>query len=389
MSCAVDCRVEPGLTPHPLVPATVLEALRRFLPELLKTDPALSPEQRRAIWAITHCRTPALGGDVFVCKDCGRKHFAWHSCNHKACPQCGRAATANWVQRELRKLVKAPYFLVTFTLPAQLRGLFFGPHAKQAYDLFFNAMAGALSEKLAADKSLRAHVHGFTAQLHTWNQQMGFHPHIHCLVPGAGLDTRGRPVRVKSPKFLVYLPHLQAAFRQHLYRLLKEHGWQVDPAVWDKTWGVHIQPAGSGASALKYLGAYVARMAISDSRIVNVADSTVTFRWKNRDTHRMETSTVPGVEFARRYLRHVLPRGLRSIRYYGFCHPAAKASRLRVQFHTGLAVQFGADVPPQTAPSTVARCPHCGGDLRLLLRLIAPYKKRGPPQHPTSLSIAA
>ena len=372
------------------MPASVLEALRRFLPEFLQSGPPLFPEQRRAIWAITHCRTPALGAQLFVCKKCGRQHFAFHSCNHKACPLCGRAATARWVHRELRKLVNAPYFLVTFTLPAQLRDAFFGPLAKEAYDLFFAAVAGALSEKLATDKSLRAHVHGFTAALHTWNQQMGFHPHIHCLVPGAGLDVRGQPVRVKSPKFLVYLPHLQAAFRQHLYRLLKEHHWQVDPALWDKQWGVHIQPAGAGASALKYLGIYVARTAISDSRILKVSNQSVTFRWKNRAKgNRFEISTVPGVEFVRRYLRHVLPRGLRSIRYYGFCHPAAKASRLRVQFHTGLAVQFGADWQPLAAPSWQPRCPHCGGDVRLLLTLTAPYRKRGPPQRPTSIPIAA
>ena len=133
------------------MPATVIEALRRFLPDFLRSNPPLSTDQRRALWAMTHCRTAALGGDVFVCKRCGRRHFAFHSCNHKACPQCGRAATANWVRRELRKLVKAPYFLVTFTLPEQLRQLFFGPQAKEAYDLFFAAVAGALSEKLAAD----------------------------------------------------------------------------------------------------------------------------------------------------------------------------------------------------------------------------------------------
>lgn len=372
------------------MPATVLEALRRFLPEFLQSQPPLGPEQRRAIWAITHCRTAALGGRLFACEQCGRQHFAYHSCNHKACPQCGRAATARWVRRELCKLVKAPYFLVTFTLPAELRGTFFGPLAKPAYDLFFAAAAGALSEKLATAKALRAHRHGFTAVLHTWNQQMGFHPHLHCLVPGAGLDAHGRPVRVKNPEFLVYLPHLQNAFRQHLYRLLQAQNWKVDPAVWDRQWGVHIQPAGSGASALKYLGAYVARTAISDARIVRLTDQALTFRWKNRSqANRLELQTLPGAEFVRRYLRHVLPRGLRSIRYYGFCHPAAKATRLRVQFHTGLTVQFGAHCPPDAPPSTPARCPDCGGHLRLLITLTAPYHERGPPPAPTTVVIAA
>lgn len=110
--------------------------------------------------------------------------------------------------------MNAPYFLVTFTLPAELRGCFFGPHARQAYDLFFTAATGALSEKLASDKAFRAPVHGFVAVLHTWNQKLEFHPHLHCLVPGAGLDDHQRLVRVKKPEFLLHLPHLQAAFRQ-------------------------------------------------------------------------------------------------------------------------------------------------------------------------------
>ena len=369
--------------------ATVLGALRQFLPDFLKTAPPLSSEQRRALWAITHCRTPALGGQAFGCRPCGQFHFAWHSCNHKACPQCGRAATARWVQREQAKLVDAPYFLVTFTLPAQLRTCFFGPFAKEAFDLFFTAAAGALSEKLAADKGLRAAVSGFTAVLHTWNQQMGFHPHIHCLVPGAGLDERGRLVRVKKSKFLVYLPHLQSAFRQHLRQLFQAHDWQVDPEVWGKDWGVHIQPAGTGASALKYLGAYVARTAIRDERILKVTEQTVTFRWKNRDAgNRPEICVLPGVEFVRRYLRHVLPRGLRSIRYYGFCHPAAKANRLRVQLHTGRPVQLGASTSvPTPSPSTTPLCPCCRQPMRLLLVILAPYRQRGPPRlRPSSSS---
>ena len=359
--------------------ATVLGALRQFLPDFLKTAPPLSPEQRRAIWAIKHCRTPALGGRAFGCPDCGQVHFAWHSCNHKACPQCGRAATARWVQRELAKLVQAPYFLVTFTLPAQLRCCFFGPYAKEAFDLF-TAVARALSEKLAADKGLRAATSGFTAVLHTWNQQMAFHPHIHCLVPGAGLDTRGRFVHVKKPDFLIYLPHLQSAFRQHLRQLFQVHGWQADPAVWDKDWGVHIQPAGTGASALKYLGAYVARTAISDARIVDVTPDSVSFRWKNRNcNNRMETLTLPGQEFVQRYLRHVLPRGLRSIRYYGFCHPAAQAKRLRVQLHSGSSVHWGASVSPAPLPALVPDCPHCRRPMRFLFTVPAPHRQRGPP----------
>jgi hypothetical protein len=359
--------------------ATVIGALRRFLPAFLKTEPPLSESQRRAIWAITHCRTAELGGRVFDCKPCGRFHFAYHSCNHKACPQCGAGATQRWVQRELGKLVNAPYFLVTFTVPSELRGCFFGPLAKEAYDMFFTAVSRALSEKLATAKELRAHVNGFTAALHTWNQCMGCHPHIHCVVPGAGLDAHGKFVRVKKSNRLLHLPHLQAAFRQHFRRLLDEKGWQVDPQVWTKDWGVHIQPAGSGAAALKYLGNYVARTAISDARILQITEESVTFRWKDRDKNRIEETTLPGVEFVRRYLRHVLPAGLRSVRYYGFCHPAAKANRMRVQLHSGRPVQFGFTAPAAKKASPCPACPHCGGPTQLIALILPAYKSRAPP----------
>jgi len=360
----------------------VLGALRRFLPEFLKTGPPLSAQQRRAIWAITHCRTPALGGRAFACKSCSHIHFAYHSCNHKACPQCGALATHRWVQRELRKLINAPYFLVTFTLPSELRSCFFGPFAKQAYDLFFTAVMRALSEKLASDKGLRAAVNGFTAVLHTWNQRLEFHPHLHCLVPGAGLDAQGKYVRVKNDKFLLYLPHLQNAFRQHFYQLLKEQDWPVDPQLWSKDWGVHIQPAGSGASALKYLGAYVARTAINNPRMLALSDDSVSFRWKDRSDHnRTKIKTVPGIEFVRRYLRHVLPTGLRSVRYYGFCHPMAKASRLRIQLHSGrtLLFELSAPVPTPAPEGSTPLCPKCGQAMHLILSVSPWHKSRGPP----------
>jgi hypothetical protein len=377
------------------VSATVIGALRQFLPAFLEAAPPLSADQRRAIWAITHCRTPALGGNTFACddRDCGRVHFAWHSCNHKACPQCGRQATARWVARELGKLVRAPYFLVTFTLPAELRGQFFGPHAHRAYDLFFTGVSRALSEKLATDKGLRAAVNGFTAVLHTWTQRLDFHPHIHCLVPGAGLNARGDFVRVKHDDYLVFVDHLKAAFRQHMYRLFKDHDWPVDPVVWTKEWNVQIQPVGSGAPAVKYLGTYVARTAIRDERMVAVDEHMVTFRWKHRDQNRIETSTLSGVEFVRRYLRHVLPRGLRSVRYYGFCHPTAKAKRLRVQCHSGVPVQLGAPshtVPPVAPSRSAPPCPHCGGPTHWIGSIGSFSRKRGPPgkprRHPIQLA---
>ena len=332
----------------------VIDALRRFLPRFLGGHPVRDEARQRAIWAITHCRTPVLGGHLHGCEDCGTRQFAYHSCNHRACPQCGRAATAEWVERELGKRIAAPYFMVTFTLPQQLRGLFFGPEAKAAFDLFFAASSAALAEALASPKGPGTATSGFTGVLHTWNQRLHFHPHIHYLVPGGGLDAAGHFVSVKNAQFLLPLPPLRQRFRRRFRQGLADLGWPVDPAVWDQDWGIHIQPFGTGENAIKYLGAYISRTAIGDGRIVSIDEETVTFRWKDRSQGgRERLETLPGEEFCARYLRHVLPRGMRSIRYYGFCHPAAKVNRERVAFLSGRGAGHRVR-PGRTGPNRLA-----------------------------------
>lgn len=361
---------------------TVIKALRRFLPRFLASKPALSAAQWGALRAIGKCRTPALGGHVHDCPDCRQTHVTYHSCNHKACPQCGRAATALWVERQLDKLTGAPYFMVTFTLPEQLRDLFFGPLAKEAYDMFFAAASRSLAQTLASPKYLGASVIGATATLHTWTQQILFHPHLHFIVPGVGLDANGKLCLVKNPDFLVHWRVLRAAFKHAFGEELRNRQWQVDPAAWTKDWGVHIQPCGTGDGAVKYLGAYVARMAIADSRIVKIDDTHVTFRWKNRKKGgRMETSQITGIEFVTRYLRHVLPPKMHSIRHYGFSHPAAKKNRERVRFLTGmpLVIQSPETVQEtQDSPKPGWLCPCCGSEMELVA--IHLPKKNSDPQ---------
>ena len=339
----------------------VIGILRRFLPEYLKTRPSLTPAQWRAIRAITQCRTPALGGHRYACAPCQKQTFAFHSCNHKACPQCGREASRQWVERELAKRIQAPYFMVTFTLPAELREIFFRTHAKIAYDTFFAAAAAALQDCLLKAKWLGAATSGFTAILHTWNQQLHFHPHLHVIVPAAGLDAKGNVLIGKNDTFLVPVPALQTAFRRHFRARLKARDWQVDPALWHTDWGIHIQPFGAGTAAIKYLGAYVCRTAIGDHRILHADTHSVTFLWKDRaQGNRGKTMTLPGAEFVRRYLRHVLPPKMHATRYYGFSHPAAKATRQRIAFHSGVPLVIGLTPPAQPRePLGVPRCPCC------------------------------
>lgn len=367
---------------------TVIEALRRFIPAYLNSQPVLSGAQRRAIWAVTACRTVALGGHVYACGPCDQQHYAFHSCNHKACPQCGSQATAQWVEKQHSKLINAPYYMVTFTLPDELRTLFFGEKAKEAFDAFFAACSGALSEKLAEAKWLGANRSGFTMVLHTWNQQLLFHPHIHVIVPGAGLKESGDFVKVKKADFLMPQQVLSRAFRAHFGQQLKQRQWEVDPAVWRKDWGVHLQPFGNGQNAVKYLGAYVSRSVIGNSRVIAITDDSVTFRYKDRSKGGIQaTQTVTGVEFVRRYFRHVLPPKLRAIRHYGFCHPAAKKTRAKVMLLSGKPVDMATLCAPIKEQASSAepksqgyRCPCCQQPMVRYKRVEATHRVPDLPQ---------
>jgi hypothetical protein len=378
--------------------ATVSGVLRRFLPDFLRERPPLDRAQRRAIFAITHCRTAVMGGHLHVCGSCLTREFAYHSCHHRSCPQCGRGATFQWVERELNRRVGAPYFMVTFTLPEELRCLFSSATARKAHQLFFAAASAALTTTLAGPRWLGAASCGFTMVLHTWNQRLHFHPHLHCIVPGAGIGADGRVVVVKNENFLVPQPVLRLAFRRKFRELLGALRVEtpelpdVDPAVWEKDWGVHLQPFGSGERAIQYLGAYVCRTAIGDSRLVGMSGDHVTFRWKDRaNGGAPRTETLTGVEFVRRYLRHVLPRGLKAIRRYGFCHPAAKAARQRIAAATG-AARSAEPAEPAAAPAR--SCPCCGAAMARLLRILpawrlartTPPPAARPPPRPSSAS---
>lgn len=373
---------------------TVIDALRRFLPAHLRDHRhAMGEAQRRAVWAITHCRTAEMGGHLHGCGKCEKREFHFHSCNHRSCPQCGKSATAEWVERQLEKRVGAPYFMVTFTLPAELRKLFFTPQAKEIYQLFFAATSSSLSDTLANPRWLGAETSGFSMVLHTWNQRLHFHPHIHTIVPGAGINAAGRVVTVKNAKQLVHQPSLmkifRARFRDGYAALAKEHPTlpDIESAVWQKKWGVDMEPFGSGENIIKYLGAYVCRTAIGDSRIVSITDTHVSFRWKDRaNKNAIRTDTIPGPEFVKRYFRHVLPRGLRAVRHYGFCHPAAKKKRERIAFHTGRPLLIGALEAPKVKPAKVVSCPCCGEPMTRLLS-VPPAWKRTTPFHFPSTTI--
>ncbi len=234
--------------------------------------------------------------------------------------------------------------------------------------------------------------------LHTWNQRLLFHPHLHAIVPGAGLDASGRVVSAQHPSHLAPKAVLRTAFRHRFRQGLAQLARDlpaIDPRVWHQDWGVKLQPFGNGHNAIKYLGTYVCRTAIGDSRIRSITDTQVTFSWKDR-AHGgvVKTDTLSGVEFVRRYLRHLLPAGLKAVRHYGFCHPAAQAQRERIAFHTGVPLLVGAaaaEPTPLRSPSAgVPTCPCCGLPMKCVLRVPPTWARpRAPPPLTTIISTVA
>jgi len=333
--------------------------LGRQAPAWLDGSYPLTPAQRRALLAITRCRTPALGGHVYRCADCTRTDFAYHSCNHRACPRCGGAATAAWTAKQTQRLLPVPYFLVTFTVPEELR-FAFKAKPKLMHDLLFTHAARALQTIADDSRHLGAEL-GMVGVLHTWGRQMQHHPHLHFIVAGGGLNPEGEAwVHSRRQNWLLSGDAVAAVFRRGMeaamHATVPELHAQIAESVWREGWWVHTQPAGTGESVVKYLARYVGRTAISDERIVTMNDDTVTFRYTDTKTKERRECTLSAEEFMRRYLQHVLPPGQHRVRYFGWMHPAAKRRRAVVE--TLLAVPIVVRTQVEE-PQWHLRCPHC------------------------------
>ena len=332
--------------------------LARQAPAWLDSHP-LTPAQRRALLAISRCRTPALGGHLYRCADCAGMDFAYHSCHHRACPRCGGARTAEWTANQESRLLPVPYFLVTFTLPAELRPAVQGDPAL-LHDLLFAESAAALQQVAAVPRLLGAEL-GFVGVLHTWGRQLQHHPHVHFVVPAGGLKG-DQWVHSLQPDWLLPVAKLAAEFRRRMEEALRASAPALHAAApagtWRGRWVVHSQPAGSGANVVRYLARYVGRTAISDERIVAADDRTVIFRYTDSATQEKKTCTLTADEFLRRYLQHVLPPGQHRVRYFGWMHPAAKRRRLLVETLLEKVIVVRPPLPPP--PKWHLQCRQCG-----------------------------
>jgi Putative transposase/Transposase zinc-binding domain len=348
---------------------TVADVLRQYGPEYLERFGATMPaEHKKVLKTVMACRTGELGMVFYEWTSCGRTHAMGRSCGNRHCPSCQQDKTKAWLEAQTDRLLPCPYFLLTFTVPAALRGRIRG-HQRIAYAALFEASSEAIKTLVANPRYVGAAEAGFFGVLHTWGRTLEYHPHVHYVVPGGGLSADGTQWLPSHAHFLVPVQALSILFRGKFRDALDRAGVlaQVDPAVWRQDWVVHSQAVGDGRASLKYLAPYVFRVAISDRRIVACDDGKVTYSYRKSGSNRWRTMTVDGPEFVRRFLQHVLPTGFQKVRHYGFLSPNSRMSlelvRWLIALYQGLVFALRNHLPQQAPARPGIRCAVCGGPM--------------------------
>lgn len=303
--------------------ASILETHKHFF---FKKGFNLCYQQKKAYKALALCRTGRLGKVHYKCGQCQKHHTCYCSCSNRHCPQCQGHKTKEWVKDQERKKLPVEYFMVTFTIPSELRALVMRLQAK-AYQVMFNASSEVIKEMMGNPKHLGVNEVGFTSILHTWGSQNQYHPHIHIILPGGGLTKDGV---WKSFKTGFGLP-VRAASKLWQGKILKGLELlvgrdQLPSGIASIKPIVHCKSVGNGTHAIKYLARYVYRVAISNERIISHDNFEVTFKYKQFDKkqRRMRKMTLNAHEFIRRFMQHILPRGFVKVRHYGFNHPNSR-----------------------------------------------------------------
>jgi hypothetical protein len=365
---------------------------------------SLSRDQLRVMSAIERCRTAALGGHVEQCDQCHFQRIAYNSCRDRHCPKCQSLARAQWIQDRQAELLDTEYFHVVFTLPEEIADIAF-QNKEVVYDILFRATSETLRTIAADPKHLGAEI-GFFAVLHTWGQNLMFHPHLHCVVPGGGLSPDGSrwiacrkgfflPVRVLSRLFRrLFVESLEKAFdagQLQFFSALEELRdrtafCRLLGRVRSREWVVYAKkPFDGPQQVLDYVGRYTHRVALSNNRILNIEGGQVTFRYKDyRNGSQQKTMSLSADEFIRRFLLHVLPEGFHRIRYYGFLGNRYRKEKLEQCRHLLAMVPLEADSPTEVAKldyrdryqaltgSSLWECPACHRGRMIVIGEIPP-----------------
>lgn len=306
-----------------------------------------SPQIQKIFNALLQCHTPALGYHKYVCdnKDCAHVHLHYNSCGNRHCPQCGALKKEQWISDRMSELLPVKYYHVVFTMPHELNSLCLG-NRKQLFDLLFETSAAVL-QTFSRDVKYMGATAGITAILHTWGQQLSFHPHIHCIVSGGGLDSKGNwknankdrhaflfPVKAMSMVYrTLFLKRLKALISSgKVKHSMSEQQWNVlKETLYKKDWIVYCKrPFGGPQQVIEYLGRYTHKVAISNHRLQSVDAHGVSFLYKDyADDSKTKTMRLSIEEFLRRFAQHILPKGFTKIRMYGYLSNCNRTTRLK------------------------------------------------------------
>ncbi len=300
--------------------------IKSFKAELLaQYQHQLLPSHRKAINAMVRCRTDQADLMQASCSACDHSTYLPHSCGHRGCPHCQHHESQQWLERQLQKRVPAEYFLITFTLPAELRPLAWS-HQRVVYGALIQAAWDTLKSFSERDSQLQG-APGAIAVLHTHARNLDFHPHVHIVMPAAAINSQQRLWRCKTHKdkkaYLFSHKALAKVFRAKFLAQLSLKGVTL-PARYPECWVVDCKSVGEGDKALIYLGRYLYRGVLPEKNIVACEKGQVTYRYQESSSGQWRYQTVPGVEFLWRLLRHVLPKHFRRARNFGFLHPNSK-----------------------------------------------------------------
>lgn len=336
----------------------------------------LTAHQQKTLRAISLCRTSALGGHVDACDECGSIVVSYNSCRNRHCPKCQGHKRIEWIHKRERDLLPCTYYHVVFTLPVMLNNL-----ALRSPELVYNTLfeaSWATLNQFGRNSKVQL---GMIAVLHTWGQNLSLHPHLHCIVPGGGVDHRNRwQMKLRSNKYLFSVKAMSKVFRAKYVHLLRKKGivgGEFPQGLFDSDWVVYAKrPFGGPAQVIKYLGRYTHKVVISNHRIEEVTDSKTTFKYKDyRAGGAVKMLTLDNSEFVRRFSMHILPLRFVRIRHYGILSSSWKRGKLQ-QLQDDLAV-----VRPQTTVDTkLRRCPCCKTGTLITIEAFA---GRGPPPEHT------
>ena len=349
--------------------AHVLEKLGNGVENL-----GLNSWQLRTLSAIKRCRTAALGGHIDACDACGRINISYNSCRNRHCPKCQGKNRDDWIEARTTELLPVPYFHVVFTLPDSVNALAIH-NPKMVYDLLFET-AWATLKTFGKNKGLQS---GMIAVLHTWGQNLSLHPHLHCIVPGGGVNKDGTWNNIRSDgEFLFPVKALSKVFRAKFCAALKERHYEqylkIQQQLWEKRWVVFAKkPFGNAHSVVEYLGRYTHKIAISNNRIKSIDAQNVTFGYKDykQNGFKKQMKLTHG-EFIRRFALHILPKRFVKIRHYGFLSSNWKRQKLKL-----LQEKLKVKVLEKAEKKVfMPKCPCCKtGNLHRILI----FDQRGPP----------